>query len=218
VSNRRSPPTPPSLWPNAALYSSSLEVARGWVARAEREAAPQPLDDFVYLYLGEGLGCAVVSDGEVRRGHTGIAGEIAHLVTWGPQGRATRFTEVFAALGLRQPGTTAIDVDAVLKILGRASSKARSSREALAHAVSGVLSAAVALADPQLVVLGGPWGTHPAIVEAVREDFGSQPRCVPVHPAAVSEQPSLRGARTHALEELRAAVVAPPPMRRNLDG
>ncbi len=32
-------------------------------------------------WLGEGLGCAVVADGEVRRGHGGIPREIAHRVT-----------------------------------------------------------------------------------------------------------------------------------------
>ena len=39
-----------------------------WAARAEHGREPR---DFVYLYLGEGLGAAVVSDGEVRRGHAG---------------------------------------------------------------------------------------------------------------------------------------------------
>jgi predicted NBD/HSP70 family sugar kinase len=35
----------------------------------------------IYLFLGEGLGCAVLTDGDVRRGHAGLAGEIAHVVT-----------------------------------------------------------------------------------------------------------------------------------------
>src|SRR5919202_1638107 len=47
-----------------------------WMARAEHGH-----DDFVYVYLGEGVGAAVVSDGDVRRGHAGVAGEIAHVVT-----------------------------------------------------------------------------------------------------------------------------------------
>jgi DNA-binding Lrp family transcriptional regulator len=86
-----------------------------WAARAERSAAaPGALDDFAYLYLGEGLGCAVVADGQVRRGHRGLAGEIAHLLVRGPQGRAVHFTEVFAELGLRQPQSPAIDVVALL--------------------------------------------------------------------------------------------------------
>jgi predicted NBD/HSP70 family sugar kinase len=181
-----------------------------WAARAERDAAaPRPLMNFGYLYLGEGLGCAVVSDGQVRRGHVGIAGEIAHVVTCGPRGRAMRFTDVFAALGLRQSGTTAIDTDAVLRMLDGSSARATGVRTALARAIGGVLAAAVALTDPELVVLGGSWGVHPAMLEAVREDFGAQPRPVPVRAAAVLDEPSLRGARTAALEELRATVLAP---------
>jgi predicted NBD/HSP70 family sugar kinase len=186
-----------------------------WAARAERSAAgAHPPDDFVYLHLGEGLGCAVVSDGEVRRGQVGIAGEIAHVVTWGPRGQATRFTEVFAGLGLRQPHSTAVDVDAVRRALDASTARARSTRVALARAVTGVLSAAVALADPGLVVLGGSWGAHPAVLEAVREDFGAQPRCVPVRAAAVLDEPSLRGARAHAVHELRAAVLTPSAVSR----
>jgi predicted NBD/HSP70 family sugar kinase len=189
-----------------------------WAARAERDAvAPEPLDDFIYLYLGEGLGCAVVSDGDVRRGHVGIAGEIAHVVTWGPRGLAARFTDVFAALHLRQPGSTAIDTGAVLRILDATTAKARATRLTLAHAVSGVLAAAVALSDPGVVVLGGPWGAHPAMLDAVREDFGAQPRCVPVRAAAVLDEPSLRGARALALHELRAAVLTPSAPSRRAD-
>jgi predicted NBD/HSP70 family sugar kinase len=88
-----------------------------WAARAEREhrpAGPGAPADFAYLYLGEGLGCAVVSDGEVRRGHAGLAGEIAHLLVAGPNGQATSLIDVFGQLGLRQPNATAIDTPRLL--------------------------------------------------------------------------------------------------------
>ena len=65
-----------------------------WAARAERDAAEKTGEswtDVVYLYLGEGVGGAIISDGEVRRGGSGIAGEIAHVITAGPDGAATRF-------------------------------------------------------------------------------------------------------------------------------
>ena len=88
-----------------------------WMARAEHRQGGAA--DFVYLFLGEGLGCAVLTDGEVRRGHRGLAGEIAHMVTTGPGGVAMRLTDVFAALGLRRPGSTAIDVPALLSALER---------------------------------------------------------------------------------------------------
>src|SRR5689334_15191569 len=64
-----------------------------WAAQAERDH-DRTLTDFVYLYLDEGLGGAIVSDGEVRRGGSGLAGEIAHLITIGPEGQAIRLIEV----------------------------------------------------------------------------------------------------------------------------
>src|SRR3954464_8902334 len=142
-----------------------------WAARAERAAThPGELDDFAYLYLGEGLGCAVVADGEVRRGHGGLAGEIAHVLTRGAGARAVAFTEVFAQLGLRQPDSTAIDVPAMLGLLD-SSSPAQDARAALAEAIGGVVAALVALSDPAAVVLGGTWGNHPALFPAVTAEL-----------------------------------------------
>lgn len=173
-----------------------------WAARAERAAAGAGLDDFAYLHLGEGLGCAVVNDGVVRRGHTGLVGEIAHVVTTGPDGRAVPFIDVFAALGVRHPGSTAIDGDALLA----------AGPEALATvsgAVCGVLAALVALADPELVVVGGTWGADPVVLDAVAARFADLPRHVPVRPARLTGRAALHGARAHALDALRAAIVDP---------
>ena len=167
-----------------------------WAARGElaREGAPR---DFVYLYLGEGLGAAVVSDGAVRRGHAGLAGEIAHVLTVGPDGTAMRLTDVFGALDLRRPGSTAIDAAAV-----------ETHAAAVARAIAGVLSAAVALADPDVVLVGGPWGRNPAVLEAIARELAAAPRGVPVRAAAIGEEPSLAGARGTALRQLRDAIVA----------
>ncbi|HYJ76201.1 MAG TPA: ROK family transcriptional regulator [Kineosporiaceae bacterium] len=173
-----------------------------WAARAERtEAGDGDLEDFAYLHLGEGLGCAIVADGEVRRGATGLAGEIAHLVTRGPGGRAMAFTEVFAELELRREASTAVDVPAVLRAFS-------SDPDAPAAAVAGLVAALVALADPAVVVLGGDWGSRPEVVEAVRLCVDRLPRPVPIRAARVTQEPSLRGARGRALVDLRAAVVA----------
>lgn len=164
-----------------------------WAARAEDGGR-----DFAYLYLGEGLGVAVVSDGEVRRGHAGLAGEIAHVLTTGPDGSAMRLTDVFAALGLRRPGSTAIDVPKLLA--------ATETHPALARALTGVLSAVVALVDPAVVLVGGPWG--PVIAPMLHAAVAAEPRAVPVEAAAVTDEPALTAARAAALDALRDALVA----------
>ena len=180
-----------------------------WEARAERAAAPaSELADFAYLHLGEGMGCAVVSDGEVRRGFSGIAGEVAHLVTVGPEGRAMPLTEVFRELGLRQAGTTAIDVPALLTAFDGHGAADGQVRTAVGTALSGVLAALVAVCDPEVVILGGEWGGHPAVIDTVRARFRESPRHVPIRPAAVTAEPALSGARSRALSDLRTAIVA----------
>jgi len=179
-----------------------------WAARAEHShGRAAGVRDFVYLFLGEGLGCAVLSDGEVRRGHAGVAGEIAHVVTVGPGGVAMRLTDVFGALGLRRAGSTAIDVPALLRAAAPDTDSAADVRRALARAVTGVLSAVVALADPAVVLVGGSWGRHPRVLAAVAREFADAPRDVPVEAAAVDDEPALAAARATALQQLRDAIV-----------
>lgn len=184
-----------------------------WEARAERAAYSDDLadlDDFAYLHLGAGLGCAVVSDGEVRRGFSGMAGEIAHLVTAGPRGRAMALIEVFGALDLRQPGATAIDVPALLAAVSGRGARAESVRTTIGAALRGVLAALVTLCDPEVVVLGGEWGAQPAVVAAIEAGFADSPRAVAIRPATVTDEPALSGARGQALDELRATIAALP--------
>ena len=176
-----------------------------WAARAEREAAGRGHDaDFAYLFLGEGLGAAVVSNGDVVRGHAGLAGEVAHIIVPGPG--ATRFIDVFGVLGLRQLGTSAIDVPRLLAMAASPGGGA-AVRETIAHAVTGVLAALTALADPEFVVVGGPWGTQPTILDAITARAARLPRPVPIRPAAVTSEPSLAGARADALSHLRSAIL-----------
>ena len=179
-----------------------------WAARAERQnGSAVGVDDLVYIHLGEGLGCAVVSDGEVRRGHRGFAGEIAHVMTQGSSGLAMPFTRVFAELGLRRPGSTAIDVDALSAAVRDGRATSRKTLDVLADAVSGVLMAAVAFSDPQLIVLGGSWARLPTFVEALQSRTASWPRSVPVQVSSLLDRPELEGARKQAVEMLRSAIV-----------
>ena len=179
-----------------------------WAARAERQArTDDALDDFAYLYLGEGLGAAVVSDGQVRRGHHGLAGEIAHLIVTGPAGQAMRFTDVFAELDLRRDESTAIDVPTLLATTSQGPRK-EASRTALASAICDVLAALVALSDPALVIIGGTWGSDADILTAIKARSRELPRTTAIETAGVQHEPSLTGARREALEQLRRTITS----------
>lgn len=178
-----------------------------WAARTERSlAAAGRLDDFVYLYLGEGLGCAVVADGEVRRGSSGLAGELAHLITTGPDGRVCPLIDVFGQLGLRHEGTTAIDVTALIATVGRANPHGRRVLAALGQALAGVVSAVVALTDPAVIVVGGTWGMDPAVLGSIREHGRQSARKPTLRPAAAGGNAALAGARCQAVAELRSTI------------
>ncbi|MGY1666648.1 ROK family protein [Geodermatophilus sp. SYSU D00696] len=173
--------------PQEVGHPPSPSHRRPTLEDAERAAAgPEGPDDFVYLYLGEGLGCAVVADGEVRRGWGGLAGEIAHVLTRGPGGRAVAFTDVFADLRLRHQDSTAVDVDRLLSAVDTDGDSADGTLAAPVEAVCGVVSALVAVTDPQLVVVGGAWGIHPAVLQAVSDRAAGLPRRVPLRAAQVT--------------------------------
>jgi predicted NBD/HSP70 family sugar kinase len=180
-----------------------------WAAMAERDCAPPgALRDFAYLYLDAGMGCAIVSDGEVRRGSGGLAGEVAHIVTTGPRGQAMQLIDVFGELRLRRPGSTAIDADRLLGAVSGEQAQAESVRYMLGQAISGVLAAVVALADPELIIIGGSWGGHPLILDVIATASARMPRHAAVQAAKLTAEPSLSGARTAALSLLRSAIVA----------
>jgi predicted NBD/HSP70 family sugar kinase len=137
-----------------------------WAALAEREAgSAQGLDDFVYVFLGPGLGGAVVTGGRIAHGGRGLAGEIAHLLTVGARGRSVRLIEAFAELGLRRTDGLALDLDLVRAALNGGTVSDRRTRDAILAALAGAIGSIAALLDPAAVLVGGPWSDHPGLVE-----------------------------------------------------
>ena len=78
-----------------------------------------------------------------------------------------------------------------------------------------MLSSVVALCDPELIVLGGPWGGRAEVVDAVRAAAVGLRQPVEVRAAVVTEQAPLSGARTAAVRALGDSIV---DYRRTLAG
>jgi predicted NBD/HSP70 family sugar kinase len=135
-----------------------------------------------------------------------LGGEIAHVITTGPDGRACPLTEVFARLNLRHQESTAIDVDALIGTVDRDNARSRRVRAALGEAIAGVISAAIALTDPSTIVVGGPWGTHSAVQKSLHAHVAKLSRRPTVRPAAITTGAPLAGARAEAIAALRRSI------------
>lgn len=176
-----------------------------WAAVAEhRLGVATDLSEFVYCYLGAGLGLGLVSGGRVLHGHRGLAGELAHVPTRGPGGRTLRLVQCFAEWGLTRPGTAAIDVPALTRLLegdGEADL-----RDEVVDAVGSALSGVAALLNPQVLVLGGPWGGSGGLPAGLAAALADAPVPVEVRLAAVGPEAPLVGARISALDRARAQL------------
>jgi len=147
----------PALGTNVAVDNDV-----NWASIAERHVGSMRLiDDFVYVYIGAGLGAGLFLGGQIQRGARGLAGEIGHL-------RAAKegddLTRSLARLGWGDSSARyGLDVGAATTALEAAVLSPESVRalELLAVAIANI----VTLLNSRAVVLGGPIGTLHSVVE-----------------------------------------------------
>ncbi|MFD8982152.1 ROK family protein [Streptomyces sp. NPDC059564] len=182
----------------------------------QRAGAAQDLDSFVLLWLGGGVGAAVVLDGRLRRGASGGAGEIGFLPVPGTAGlpSATDCGGGFHALAGRA-AVSALAVEhgfrgpveeAVAGAAGEAFLDALAERLALGAA------AVAAILDPGCVVLGGELGLAggPALAARVAHRLTTlTPAPTQVRATALGGPAVLEGARLAAREAAQADLFAP---------
>jgi glucokinase len=142
------------------------------------------IDDVAVLSVGRGIGLGIISDGQLRRGARGFAGEVAWLPLGpNPAAREIRRTGsaemAMNAAAMRDlwieivggPDAAEADQDLAEILDDAAADDRRATRLVDRHAelvAKVVLSVAVVL-DPALVVLRGSIGAHKAYVGPVRE-------------------------------------------------
>jgi predicted NBD/HSP70 family sugar kinase len=168
---------------------------------------------FAYFYVGAGLGLGLYIDGHLIRGAHGLAGEIGYL-PGAPSGPGTLAAEL-AASGFGRPDAPFTDVSAVIRLLDRArADDDRDARRAL-EVLSGILARAIAsvsaVVDPELILLGGPVGSHRALLEPVRDALGAiSPSRTRLDHGTLGALAPLHGATHLAVEHARAAAIRQP--------
>ncbi|MGO2747754.1 ROK family transcriptional regulator [Microbacterium sp.] len=118
-------------------------------------------DDFVYIYLGSGLGAGLMLGGQLFRGRKGLAGEIGYLRA-DSAGRLD-LTQRLVELGLGDPGRYEIDLERASAMLAPAAldPEADAVIDEIAHAVANI----VILLNPSAIALGGPLSVYPAFTD-----------------------------------------------------
>jgi predicted NBD/HSP70 family sugar kinase len=207
----------------AVVIENDVKLA----AMAERAGgAAAGVDDFAFVWLGTGLGLATVSNGQVRRGVGGAAGEIGWMPVHGaplPAGnehpsksglQALAGGHAVQALAAEYGFARATPADSVAAarsdLLGDPAGGGAAFMDDLAHRVSIGIAAVCVVLDPGLVVLGGTVGRAGGPDLAARVQAGVAGLCLArptVLPTAVPDEPVLLGATQAALAQARAALL-----------
>ncbi|KAB8162636.1 ROK family protein [Streptomyces sp. 3MP-14] len=195
-----------------------------------RLGAARDRDTFVLLWLGAGVGAAVVLDGALRRGASGGAGEVGFLPVPGRaglpsatdceagfhglvSGAAVRALAVEHGLevGELAPGELAGPDRPVAEAAERGDGPSGAFLDELAGRVALGAASAVAVLDPGCVVLGGEVGRAggAALAARVAERLSAiSPLDTEVRAATVTGNPILGGALVTALAAARADLFA----------
>ncbi|WP_225447948.1 ROK family protein [Streptacidiphilus sp. P02-A3a] len=152
--------------------STAAAVGERWIGRDRRSR------DFVYLYLGTGVGAGLILNGDIYRGLSANAGEFGQLcaVALGrvePSGRPERLPECNPAVHVMMPESAA----------RRGQLTVRQAARAIGRGTLAVID----MLDVGLVVVGGPFCTGPAAevylteIERAVNDFPTARRLRRVH-------------------------------------
>lgn len=210
-----------SLCPNLPDFgrtnvAAAMSRAFGCPARIENDVnlavlgehwcgAGRGKDNMAFIALGTGIGMGLLCDGRLVRGAHGAAAEIAYLPIGGdPFERgnvaAGTFESIVGTPGIlrrfaESGGKGAEDVRGILSAMIAGDAIARRVIDETARWTALGIASVVALCDPELVVLGGGFGTRREVVARVRAHLR---RClarpVQVAPSILGNRAALLGA------------------------
>ncbi|MEU5342273.1 MULTISPECIES: ROK family transcriptional regulator [unclassified Streptomyces] len=201
----------------------------------QRDGAAQDRDTFVLLWLGHGIGAAVVLDGVLRRGASGGTGEIGFLPVPGTSGLpsatgcegglhslagAAAICELAARYGIvapaepHEPHAAALVREAVARVAADAEDRLASGfLDLLAERVALGAASVVAVLDPGCLVLAGEIGGAggETLAARVQDRVGRMsPLPTEVRAGTLGGGAVLRGALLMARDGAQDELFAPP--------
>ncbi|MBX9245552.1 ROK family transcriptional regulator [Actinotalea ferrariae] len=135
------------------------------MALGEHRAEFPEVDHLLFVKVATGIGAGVISDGTMRRGAQGAAGDLGHIAV--PGGRDllcrcgnTGCLEALAsgraiATVLSEQGVEAASTSDVVALVRAGDLRASHAVREAGRDIGGVLAAAVSLLNPSVIVIGG---------------------------------------------------------------
>ena len=150
---------PAEMFANALDLPVFVENDANAAAMAERmNGVARGLDDFAYLYFGQGLGLGLVQNGQILQGAFGNAGEIGHIQVV-VDGRTVELESATSRLSVQAylagQGLSVTNMDDLSSLYSCANRHLLACLDQAAKALSAALSIIENLFDPQTVILGG---------------------------------------------------------------
>lgn len=150
---------PAEIFANTLDLPVFVENDANAAAMAERmNGIARGLDDFAYLYFGQGLGLGLVQKGQILQGAFGNAGEIGHIQVL-VDGQAVALESATSRLSvqafLAREGLEVTNMEDLISLYSSANRHLLLWLDNAAQALSSALSIIENLFDPQTVILGG---------------------------------------------------------------
>ncbi|WP_158583443.1 ROK family protein [Salinisphaera sp. Q1T1-3] len=168
-----------------------------WAAFAEsRIGLMQRQPNFVYVFIGAGIGAAIHVNGALYRGADGLAGEIGHNRLAPGQTLVQRLIE----LGIASPSDSSIDTDRLISMFDTRPQDATAT--AVIDAIAAAIANTVITLNPGALVFAGRVFDSPAFAEALRRAVShALPRPIEMTQTAFGAQAPLLGATLGAAEQ-----------------
>jgi glucokinase len=198
----------------------SVENDANLAALAEgRAGAAVGVRDYVFIAIGTGIGMGIVLEGRLRRGWRGMAGEVGFLpLGANPRTARARRTGAWESVAsgpairrriastVASASSTTVPAGApfaeVLDAAAAGDLVAAGIVEAEAALIARGIAAVVAIADPELVILGGGIGANPRLLVPVRRHVAA---LLALGPQIESSRLGDRATLVGALEAARSA-------------
>ncbi|SNR78237.1 Sugar kinase of the NBD/HSP70 family, may contain an N-terminal HTH domain [Haloechinothrix alba] len=178
------------------------------------------VQDLLYVKASTGIGAGIVSDGQLRRGTLGAAGEIGHIKVTGAEDLTCRCgdtgcLETLAAgwalvHALSAHGRQLTDTRDVAELVRTGDPEAGRLVRSAGRALGEVLAGAVNLLNPELIVLGGDLAhAYEPLVAGVRESIYQRATAMAtqrlrIERSALEEQAGVMASAVMALESVLA--------------